>query len=360
MPAAFEFSNSFAQILAADNRCRLAEINVNVVASVQMGILKIADAPARFHFRPARVPLQRLDFRECRTKAEIGRSHPGKWAEAVEHRVHLAQREMAFVAASQVGVIHLYPGVINGKVQRNLPVGPNQLAVLHGQMVNGKRKEMLDGILLRSPQQHPGGRYIGCTVRSHRDVNYRVFETQRVEAELRAQKGNDLDPGIQVVGVQQRHVGGTFGPMHGHVAHFDLHVEGNNVETADLCAPARYPLQFADQTPARIRLKRFCIDVPPQPGEHRDQAGASNNQHILPPASRSGSRFGHRVCTPSPAYSAAPGTLTWPSERSVCSQETISSFTFSWVSSSRILAETSARGTSPAPDCFNCGTNFSR
>ena len=55
-----------------------------------------------------------------------------------------------------------------------------------------------------------------------------------------------------------------------------------------------------------------------------------------------------------------PGTLTLLSERRDCSQETISSLTFSSVSSSRILAETSASGTSLAPDSFNCGTNLSR
>src|ERR1039457_402127 len=45
--AAFELGRTFAQVVSARNRGRLGEIDVSVIASVQVGIAEIADTSAR-------------------------------------------------------------------------------------------------------------------------------------------------------------------------------------------------------------------------------------------------------------------------------------------------------------------------
>jgi len=124
------------------------------------------------------------------------------------------------------------------------------------------------------------------------------------------------------------------------------------MEGANFGAPSGNALDFGDHPPAHVPLKGIGGDVPER-GQKGEDADPADDQQIFPPASRSGGELGHRVCTPSPVDPAGPGTLTLLSERKDWSQEIISSLTFSWVSSSRILAATSADGVSPATGCFN-------
>src|SRR5580658_1927442 len=167
----------------------------------------------------------------------------------------------------------------------------------------------------------------------------------------------------QAVDINERSVARGLLAVHGDVAHFRLHVERNNVEAANFGSATSDAFHLGDHTLADVVLKRIGGDVV-EPGQHCAGADTGGEEQIFPPASRAADGRRHRqthcVCTPSPGDPAGPGTLTLLSERSDWSQETINSLTFSWVSNSRILPETSARGTSPTPDCFNCGTNFSR
>src|SRR5689334_17180115 len=73
--------------------------------------------------------------------------------------------------------------------------------------------------------------------------------------------------------------------VHGNVPHFDLHVERNNMEAADFRAATGDPLYFSDHATAHIGLKRIGIDIP-EARDQEDDAGPTQNQHILPPASR--------------------------------------------------------------------------
>ena len=59
--------------------------------------------------------------------------------------------------------------------------------------------------------------------------------------------------------------------MHSDVAHFDLHVEGNNVEAADFGAAAGDALDFSDHAPPHIALKGIGGGVP-ESGQQGDQA----------------------------------------------------------------------------------------
>src|ERR1051326_634591 len=159
--------------------------------------------------------------------------------------------------------------------------------------------------------------------------------------------------------MRQRNFLGPFLAMHRNVPYFDLEVKRNYMETADFGAAPRNAFDLADHPPAHVGLERISRGVP-QGSQHSDQNQAGGYQQIFPPAARSRGWLGHRVCPPSMENSVAPGKLTLLSERRDCSHETINSLTFCSVSSSRILPETSASETSPAPDSFNCGTNFSR
>src|ERR1700722_6733986 len=185
-----------------------------------------------------------------------------------------------------------------------------------------------------------------------------MFENHRVEAKLGAQKRNDFQMRNQAVRMSQRNVCMRFLPVHSNVPQFDLHVEGNNVEAANLRAPPSEPLDFGDHPLAHVGLKRLSSGVPDR-GQQSHQAESNHQEQKFPPARRPGSLLNHRVCTPSPAP-LPPGTLTLLSERKDCNHETSSSLTLSCVSNSRILAATSAGGISGATDGFNCGTNFSR
>src|SRR5438552_6193046 len=162
----------------------------------------------------------------------------------------------------------------------------------------------------------------------------------------------------QAVGVRQGDLFGTFLAMHSDIAHFDLHMERDNVEAANFGAASGDPLHFGNHALEYKGLEGLGGGVP-QRGQQGDYSGSNHEEQKFPPARSSGGRFRHRVCTPSPAP-FPPGRLSLLSERRDCSQEIINSLTFSWVSSSRILAATSADGTSATTGCFNCGTNFSR
>src|SRR5437899_4437653 len=162
-----------------------------------------------------------------------------------------------------------------------------------------------------------------------------------------------------MVGMNQWNVRGGLRTAHGDLPHFDLHVEGDNVEAADFGVPAGNALNLGDHPPPHICLERTRCGVP-EGRKQTKQTYSTRDQQILPTPARPRGRLGHRVCSPSATEPPEPGMLTLLSERSDCSQETSSSLTFSCVSSSRILLETSAKATSPAPFCFNCGTNFSR
>src|SRR5579864_1229568 len=131
------------------------------------------------------------------------------------------------------------------------------------------------------------------------------------------------------------------------------------MEAADFRPTTGDAFNFPDHPLVDVILEGICRGVP-ESGQQSDNKDPGGDQNIFPPARSSGGTLLHRVCTPSAVGSGAPGTLSLLSERSECSQETINSLTFSSVRSSRIFAETSCSGTSPAPDCFNCGTNWSR
>src|ERR1700752_4074400 len=158
--------------------------------------------------------------------------------------------------------------------------------------------------------------------------------------------------------MRQGDVGRSFLPMYSDISHFNLHVKRNNVEAANFCAASSNSLHLGDHAPPHIRLKGISGGVP-DGRQKSEQADGDDEKQKFPPAWRSGGRLCHRVCTPSPAP-LAPGTLTLLSERRDCSQETMSSLTFSSVSNSRILAATSAGGASGAMAGFNCGMNLSR
>src|SRR5579871_6434884 len=183
----------------------------------------------------------------------------------------------------------------------------------------------------------------------NRNVDHRMIERQGSEAELGSQERHDFHLRHQAVGMGQRYFLGTFFPVDGNVAHFYLKVERDNVKGADFGAATRDALDLRDHPAAHIRLKRLCGCIPKSRnyGENHQDGG---DEQPFPPAAGSGGGFRHRVCTPSSGDSATPGILTLLSERSDCSHDTMSSLTFSCVRSSRIFAETSARGTSPPPD----------
>jgi len=65
------------------------------------------------------------------------------------------------------------------------------------------------------------------------------------------------------------------------------------------------------------------------PGNDWDYNNPGGDQEIFPPAAGSGGGLVHRVCTPPSRDSVTPARLTLLSERRDCSQETISSLTFS-------------------------------
>src|SRR5271167_876051 len=101
-------------------------------------------------------------------------------------------------------------------------------------MIDRQSKQLLDRSVLRRFLNALGGRDIRRSVLSYRDVNLRMIEDDRVEAELGAQERDDFYLREQAVNVNQRRVGRGFFPMHGDVAHFDLEVKRDNVEAADL------------------------------------------------------------------------------------------------------------------------------
>src|SRR5579864_6818639 len=179
-----------------------------------------------------------------------------------------------------------------------------------------------------------------------------VIHAHRVESELGTQQRNYLKLCHQLIRVSQGNVARRLAPVHGDIAHVNLQVEGNNVEASYFRAPTRDSLHFGDQPAADIALKGCCGDVP-EAAEEQDDGGPASDQQVPPPASRRGGGSVHCVCTPSGEKGFAPGTMTLLSERRVWSQETRSWLTFSWMSSSRICPDTSAKATPLEPDCFN-------
>src|SRR5579871_2099402 len=130
----------------------------------------------------------------------------------------------------------------------------------------------------------------------------------------------------------------------GNVPNFYLQMKWYEMKTADLGASAGDPLDLGHHAAPNVGLKGCCSDVPGS-GNRKHDKNARDNQKIFPPAAESGGGFGHRDWTPSSGDPVNPGALTLLSERKVCSHDTINSFTFSWVRSSRIFAETSASET---------------
>src|SRR5579863_986415 len=159
----------------------------------------------------------------------------------------------------------------------------------------------------------------------------------------------------------QWNFGCCLAPMHGYVTHIHLQAKRDGVNAADFHAAAGDALHFRDHTAANQVLKGISREIP-QASSQADQSHSRCHQQVLPPCagSRPGGGLGHWVRYPSRVDASTPGMLTSLSERRVCSHETSNSLTFCWVSNSRILPETSASGTSPAPDSRSCGTNFSR
>src|SRR5579863_8891168 len=226
--------------------------------------------------------------------------------------------------------------------------------------VDGKGEQLLDrGNLRRS--RHARSRNIAGAVGRKSNVNDGMIQRQFVESQFAAQQREPLDPGHQALGVRQGNVGGGLAPVHGNLAHIHLHAERDSVNAADFHPAAGNALQLGNHAAPDQSLEGFGGDIP-QATRQAEQPHPRNHQQVLPPcaASRPGGGLGHWLWYPSRGGASAPGMRTSLSERRLCSQETSSSLTFSWVSSSLILAETSASGTSLAPVCFSCGTNFSR
>src|SRR5215469_2494562 len=159
--------------------------------------------------------------------------------------------------------------------------------------------------------------------------------------------------------MSQGNIAGGFLAVHRDIADFHLQVKGDDMKAAQLGAAAGHSLDFRDHPAAYVVLKGLCGRVP-EPDRDGEGHAHGGQQQVFPPAPTSGGRFAHRDSIPSSGGSPKPGRLTLLSARNDCSHEAINSLTFSWVSSSRIFGDTSARVTGSAPDSFNCGTNLSR
>src|SRR5579864_5837188 len=128
-----------------------------------------------------------------------------------------------------------------------------------------------------------------------------------------------------MIGMREWEFARGLASVHGDVAHFDLRMEGNHVEAADLGAAAGSAFEFFHDLAADVGLKGVGSGVV-QRGKEQNDHRSGGDQRILPPASTPGNRLGHRDSTPS---EGVPEILTLLSARRLCSQETSNSLTFS-------------------------------
>ena len=165
-------------------------------------------------------------------------------------------------------------------------------------MIDGERKQLLHRSIGGAGLLHfQCGHVGGHAVRSDSDVNHRVVEDKRSKSKLGSQERDHFHLRQHAGGVDQRNIVWTLSAMHGDVPHFDLKVEGDNMETPDFGAPARDPFDFLHHAAAYVSLKRFCGGIP-ECRQHSDEEGCRCDQDVFPPAARSGGPFAHRVCTP--------------------------------------------------------------
>src|SRR4051812_30346123 len=328
MTIPLEFSDSLSEVTPAQDGGGLQQTELGLVASVNARIAKITNATARLQRGTPGVPLQRFDIRKARTQSKANGCHPGKRAEVLNAGVRLANRERALIPVAQELVIHLQVRTVNRKVQRDFSISPKQLSVMYRQVVDGERKQLLDTRVYRRGL-HSQGRYVGGNaILRNRDVNHGMIQDQRRKAKLGAKKRNHLHLREQAIGMHEWDVGRTFFAMHRDIANFDLEMEGNNMKSADFGPSAGDSFDLFDHSSAHVSLEGFCGGVP-ECGQRGDCNNPGGDQKVFPPAAGSGGGLVHRVCTPPSRDSVTPARLTLLSERRDCSQETISSLTFS-------------------------------
>ena len=124
-----------------------------------------------------------------------------------------------------------------------------------------------------------------------------MVEDKRSESKLGTQERNYFHLRQHAGGVDQWNILRALFTVHGDVPHFDLKMEGNDMETADFRAAAGDPFHFFHHAAAHVSLKGFCGGVP-ESREYSDEEGGRCDQDVFPPAARSGGVFVHRVCTP--------------------------------------------------------------
>src|SRR5579864_9371714 len=210
---AFEFRYAFAKITAARDGSGFAEIEVSVVAGLDLRMPKVADPPTRFQVRTSGVPLEGMHIGKSLSQAEFCRRHPGERPEVAELRVHLAEQKPPFVARSQEGVLHLQFSTMGGKIQRDFLAVPKQLTMPHLEAIDGKIEKLFDRSLPRTPQ-NARSRNVRRAVGINRNVNQGMIKNDVTKSEFRAQKGDDLHAGDQPVRVGQRNRSRGLAPAH--------------------------------------------------------------------------------------------------------------------------------------------------
>src|ERR1700681_3011526 len=99
---------------------------------------------------------------------------------------------------------------MNGKIEGNFSIRPQQVAVPHDELINGQCEQLLDRSSLRRSLAHPESGNIRGAVRRNGDVYDGMLESHRVKAELGAQKRDHFQMRHQAVRMRQRNVSWTF------------------------------------------------------------------------------------------------------------------------------------------------------
>src|SRR5579864_9688223 len=98
MAVAFEFRHALAQVVSAADGGGFLQIDFSFVRSLQLRVLEIADASARFQRGFSRVPLQGLDVGKTGAQDELDCGHPGKWPKILERSVDFVYGKRALIA----------------------------------------------------------------------------------------------------------------------------------------------------------------------------------------------------------------------------------------------------------------------
>lgn len=106
-------------------------------------------------------------------------------------------------------------------------------------------------------------------------MNDRMIERQGGKPEFGAQKRDDLHLRRQAVGVSQRNVRSRFLAVHRDVADLDLQTERNDMEAADIGAPAGHAVDFLDHAASDVGLEGIGGGVPEACEDRDEQNGGS-------------------------------------------------------------------------------------